>query len=78
MLFRSDQEYKLADELFAVLGDQLMQELTVVGTPDEVEQKIREIAAVDGVSQLIINIHAKDPGLSFATFRGRIIPAYRH
>lgn len=72
-----DQEYKLADELFAVLGDKLMQELTVVGTPDEVERKIADIVAVDGVSQLIINVHAKDPQLTFDTFRDRIIPAYR-
>jgi 5,10-methylenetetrahydromethanopterin reductase len=72
-----DQEYQLADELFAVLGDKLMQELTVVGTPDEVEQKIREITSVDGVSQLIINVHAKDPKLTFDTFRDRVIPGYR-
>lgn len=72
-----DQEFKLADELFAVLGDKLMQELTVVGMPDEVESKIREITAVDGVSQVIINMHAKDPKLSFETFRDRIIPSYR-
>jgi len=72
-----DQEYKLADELFAVLGDPLMQELTVVGTPDEVERKIRDIISVDGVSQLIINVHAKEPKLTFDTFRDRIIPAYR-
>jgi hypothetical protein len=32
---------------------------------------------VDGVSQLIINVHAKDPQLTFDTFRDRIIPAYR-
>jgi alkanesulfonate monooxygenase SsuD/methylene tetrahydromethanopterin reductase-like flavin-dependent oxidoreductase (luciferase family) len=72
-----DQEFKLADELFAVLGDKLMQELTVVGTPDEVERKVADIAAVDGVSQIIINVHAKDPKLSFETFRDRIIPKYR-
>ena len=72
-----NQEYKLADELFAVLGDKLMQELTVVGTPDEVQKKIADIVAVDGVSQLIINVHAKDPKLSFETFRDRIIPGYR-
>jgi len=71
-----DQEYKLADELFAVLGDPLMQELTVVGNPDEVERKIRDIISVDGVSQLIINVHAKDPKLSFDTFRDRIIPKH--
>lgn len=72
-----DQEFKLADELFAVLGDKLMQELTVVGVPDEVASKIREITAVDGVSQVIINIHAKDPKLSFETLRDRVIPDYR-
>jgi alkanesulfonate monooxygenase SsuD/methylene tetrahydromethanopterin reductase-like flavin-dependent oxidoreductase (luciferase family) len=71
-------EYKLADELFAVLGDKLMQELTVVGTPDEVMSKVKDLVEVDGVSQLIINIHAKDPKLSFDTFRDRIVPAYRH
>jgi alkanesulfonate monooxygenase SsuD/methylene tetrahydromethanopterin reductase-like flavin-dependent oxidoreductase (luciferase family) len=71
-----NMEYKLADELFAVLGDKLMQELTVVGTPEEIEPKIREIVEVDGVSQVIINIHAKDPRLSFDTFRDRIIPAF--
>jgi 5,10-methylenetetrahydromethanopterin reductase len=72
-----DQEFKLADELFAVLGDKLMEELTVVGTPEEVEKKIRKITDVDGVSQLIINVHAKDPALTFETFRDRIIPQYR-
>ena len=71
-------EYKLADELFAVLGDKLMQELTVVGTPEEVQSKVKELVAVDGVSQLIINFHAKDPKLSFDTFRDKIIPVYGH
>ncbi|MSP95813.1 MAG: LLM class flavin-dependent oxidoreductase [Betaproteobacteria bacterium] len=71
-------EYELADELFAVLGDKLMQELTVVGTPDEVESKVKELVEVEGVSQLIINFHAKDPKLSFDTFRDRIIPAHCH
>ena len=71
-----NQEFKLADELFSLLGDKLMPELTVVGTPDEVEAKVREIAAVDGVSQIIINVHAKDPKLTFATYRDRIIPNY--
>jgi alkanesulfonate monooxygenase SsuD/methylene tetrahydromethanopterin reductase-like flavin-dependent oxidoreductase (luciferase family) len=74
---RQDMEYKLADELFSTMGDKLLQELTVVGTPDEVEAKLAEIAAVDGVSQLIINVHAKDPKLTFETFRDRIVPKYR-
>ncbi len=73
-----DQEYKLADELFELLGDQLMEELTVVGTPEEVERKVKKLVDVDGVTQLIINIHAKDPKLSFDTFRDRIIPAFGH
>ena len=74
---RQDMEFKLADELFSTMGDKLLQELTVVGTPDEVEAKLADIAAVDGVSQLIINVHAKDPKLTFETFRDRIIPKYR-
>lgn len=73
---RQDMEYRLANDLFDVLGDKLLHELTVVGTPDEVERKVAEIAAVDGVTQVIINIHAKDPALTFGTFRDRIIPAY--
>lgn len=74
---RQDKEYALADELAAVLGDDLLRELTVVGTPDDVGAKVAALAAVDGVSQIIINVHGTDPALTYAVFRDRIIPRHR-
>jgi hypothetical protein len=71
-----DMEYRLADELRAVMGDELLQQLTVVGTADDVDKKVAELASVPGVSELIINVHAKDPALTFSTFRDRVIPNY--
>lgn len=71
-----NMEFRLAEELLAVMGDELLRRLTVVGTPDDVDAKVAELASIPGVSQLIINVHAKDPALTFSTFRDRIIPAY--
>ena len=73
---RQDMEYKLAEKLHSIIGADLMREITVVGTPDEIPDKIRQLASVDGVTQLIINIHAKDPKLTFDTFRDKIIPEF--
>lgn len=74
---RQDKEYELADELLAAMGDDLMQELTVVGTPDDVVDKVGRITAVEGVRHVIINIHAKDRRLSTQVFRDHVIPAHR-
>ena len=73
---RQDKEYELADELLATMGDDLMRELTLVGTPEDIVDKASQLSSIDGVSQLIVNIHAKDRRLSMQVFRDRIIPSY--
>ena len=73
---RQDMEFKLAEKLHSIIGDDLMREITVVGTPDEIPEKVRQLVNVDGVSQLIINVNAKDPKLTFDTFRNKIIPEF--
>ncbi len=74
---RQDREYQLSDELSARLGDDLFRELTVVGAPEDVKKKIRELSEVEGLTHIIINIHARDRSLTIKTFRDEIIPAYR-
>ena len=61
---RQDQEYDLAQTMRSAVGDDLFREMTLVGTPDDCARKIAELRAVDGLSQLIINVYGR--GRAFA------------
>jgi len=57
---RQDHEYELARTLRSALGDDLFREMTLVGTPDDCARKIAELRAVEGLSQLIVNVYGRD------------------
>ena len=57
---RQDHEYDLARTMRTALGDDLFREMTLVGTPDDCARKISELRAVDGLSQLIVNVYGED------------------
>jgi alkanesulfonate monooxygenase SsuD/methylene tetrahydromethanopterin reductase-like flavin-dependent oxidoreductase (luciferase family) len=71
-----EREREAVNELRAAMGDELLHEFVIAGTPDHCRQKVAELADVPGVRQIIINFHADDRRLSLATFRDAIIPAY--
>jgi 5,10-methylenetetrahydromethanopterin reductase len=70
------KEYELADELRQALGDELLEEFTLAGTPERVSEKVRAISEVEGVKHMIVNFHAKDRRLSSETFARHIIPVF--
>ena len=57
---RQDHEYDLARTLRSALGDELVREMTMAGTPDDCARKIDELRRVEGLSQLIINVYGQD------------------
>ncbi len=57
---RQDHEYDLACALRSALGDDLFREMTLVGTPGDCARKIAELEAVEGLSQLIVNVYGAD------------------
>ena len=68
---RQDQEYDLARTLRLALGDDLFREMTLVGTPDDCAAKIAELEAVDGLSQLIVNVYGPDREFALRALGGR-------
>jgi len=74
---RQEKEHELAEKLYATIREDLLRELTIVGTPDECVQKVKDVIEVDGVSQLIINIYGKDRGFALKVFRDQIIHVLR-
>ena len=64
---RQDHEYDLARTLRSALGDELFREMTLVGTPDDCARKIAELAEVDGLSQLIVNVYGQDREFALKT-----------
>ena len=64
---RQDHEYELARALRSALGDELFREMTLVGTPDDCARKIAELEAVEGLSQLIVNVYGADREFALRT-----------
>jgi len=75
-LGRQDREFAPAGELAAALGDDLLQEIALVGTAEDCARKIDELAALDGIDQLALTVHAVDREPALALFRERVIPRY--
>lgn len=67
---RQDREYDLARTLRTALGDRLFREMTLVGTPDDCAGKIAELEAVEGLSQLIVNVYGPDRDFALKTLGG--------
>jgi alkanesulfonate monooxygenase SsuD/methylene tetrahydromethanopterin reductase-like flavin-dependent oxidoreductase (luciferase family) len=74
---RQEAEYEGAAALRAAMGEDLLRELVVAGTPVECKRKLGALLEIEGVSQLIINIHGKDLRASLGLFRDELIPAFR-
>lgn len=70
---RQETELEGTDEIRAGLGDDVLRELLIVGTPAACREKIRALLAVDGISQLLVNIHARDRTPALALFREHLI-----
>lgn len=68
---RQEHEYELARTLRSALGDDLFREMTLVGTPDDCARKIAELEAVEGLSQLIVNVYGPDREFALRTL-GRV------
>ena len=62
-----DHEYGLARTLRSALGDDLFREMTLVGTPDDCARKIAELEAVEGLSQLIVNVYGAEREFALRT-----------
>jgi alkanesulfonate monooxygenase SsuD/methylene tetrahydromethanopterin reductase-like flavin-dependent oxidoreductase (luciferase family) len=75
-LGRQDREFAPARDLAAALGDDLLQEIALVGTPEDCARKVGELAAVDGVDQLALTIHAADREPTLRVFREQVVPRY--
>jgi len=75
-LGRQDREFAPAHELTAATGDDLLQEIALVGTPEDCARKIDELTAVDGISQLAVTIHAEDRQPALTLFREHAIPRH--
>ncbi len=69
---RQDHEYDLARTLRSALGDDLFREMTLVGTPDDCARKIAELAEVDGLSQLIVNVYGCDREFALKALGGQM------
>jgi alkanesulfonate monooxygenase SsuD/methylene tetrahydromethanopterin reductase-like flavin-dependent oxidoreductase (luciferase family) len=73
LVAQQDKEYLAAQELAEIVGDDLLREMTIVGTPEECRVKLGQLMAVDGLSQIIINVHGKTPALSTRLFGEQVL-----
>lgn len=73
---RQDREQGLAEELEAAIHDDVVRDLTLVGTPEDCVTRVEEIAAIEGLSHLAVTLYGRHRRQALELFRDVIIPVH--
>lgn len=70
---RQDLEFELAQELAALVGPKAFTEFTMVGTAEDCQDRVRSLLAVEGVSELAVNVYGGHLEEDIANFMAKVL-----